>query len=319
MHKYTHIEYPAGCTREIINYIDKGQRSGAPRAEKPPKKTRKQMQDANMRQAARKLARKLNANYKPGDWHITLTYRKEARPTPEEARKILSDFIAELRKRYRQAGYILKWIAVTEYKKKHPHHHIVINEINAGKQQTTHRFVRELWSGRGNPKFVPLYDNGEYSRLAEYLIKETDETFRESKERGKQRYGCSRNLINPKPETDPRETKTLQEAGANGIRTPWRQEPKPRPGYYIDPDSLFNGLDKMGYPYQRYIMIKLNHIDNDWPSAELEKTPKSQKNERRKKTCRKHKRYTTAALKNSRKPEKRPGPGRARIIPREIT
>lgn len=257
MHRYTHVEYKAGCTVEVIHYIGKKQRPGVPRFPKPPKKTKEQMGEANMRQAARKLARKLNANFKPGDWHITLTYRKEERPAPEEAKQILADFIKELRKRYKAAGFCLKWVAVTEYKKVAIHHHIVINDINAGKKQTTHQFVRELWKGKGNPKFVPLYDNGEYSKLADYLIKETDKTYRETKEKGKQRYGCSRNLINPKPIMVPRKTKTL-----------WRKEPRPRPGYYIPPDSIFNGLDKMGYPYQRYIMVKQTPTEADWEPCE---------------------------------------------------
>lgn len=295
MHKYTHTEHKAGCTIEVINYINKGQRSAALKFERPKKKTKQQMQDANMHQAAKKLARKLNANFKPGDWHITLTYRDEERPSEVEARVILGEFITELRKLYRKAGYMLKWVAVTEWKKKHIHHHMIINEINAGKGKTTHNFVRKLWAGRGNPKFIPLYDNGEYTHLADYLIKETDKTFRESKERGKQRYRCSRNLINPRVETEPRETKNLQPSNEDGIRTPWKQEPKARPGYYLDRDSLFNSLDKMGYPYQRYIMIKLKPEETDWPSREYVKVKKYR---RRKKRSGSRKQSTVGTLKN---------------------
>ena len=40
--------------------------------------------------------------------------------------------------------------------------------------------------------------------------------------------------------------------------------PRPRPGYYIIPDTLYNGEDKLGYPYQRYVMVKLNPTDKDW-------------------------------------------------------
>ena len=42
-------------------------------------------------------------------------------------------------------------------------------------------------------------DSGEYSELASYLIKETEETFREEDSPFKQRYSCSRNLITPEP------------------------------------------------------------------------------------------------------------------------
>ena len=69
----------------------------------------------------------------------------------------------------------------------------------------TAAMVRELWAVRrgqdgirGNPKFVMLYDSGEYSQLADYLIKETERTFRDEDSAVKQRYSCSRNLTKPK-------------------------------------------------------------------------------------------------------------------------
>ena len=44
-------------------------------------------------------------------------------------------------------------------------------------------------------------------------------------------------------------------------------DPKPRKGYYILPDSLYNGTDKLGYPYQRYTMVKINPEPEDWEPA----------------------------------------------------
>lgn len=207
-----------------------------------------------MRQAARKLARKINANFKPGDWHVVLTYRKEARPEPKQAQKYLKGLINGLREIYHKNGFTLKYIVVTEYKNKAIHHHMIINNVNDGKRATTD-YIRQLWKGegRGNPKYVSLYDNGEYRQLADYLIKETEKTFRESDSPVRQRYSCSRNLVNPKPQSRIRKTKTM-----------WKMDPKPRPGYYIDRDTLYNGTDKLGYPYQRYVMIKLNPTDEDW-------------------------------------------------------
>ena len=29
-------------------------------------------------------------------------------------------------------------------------------------------------------------------------------------------------------------------------------------------ESLYNGFDKLGYPYQRYLMIKLDPEESDW-------------------------------------------------------
>ena len=174
MHRYKLIEYKAGATIEIIKCIPRKYRGGKsiPRE----KKTREEIQGANMRQAARKLARKINANFMPGDWHVTLTYRDK--PTKEAAQECIANFLDRMRDRYKRRGHPLKYVLVTEYKGKRIHHHIILNNINDGKK-TTADFVREIWKGKGNPKFVPLYDSGEYQTLAEYLIKETEKTFRE--------------------------------------------------------------------------------------------------------------------------------------------
>lgn len=253
MHRYKQIEYKAGATIEVIKCIPKGCRAGE------RKTTPEEMAESNMRQAARKLARKINANFKPGDWHVVLMYRKEGRPDPKQAQKNIKKLIEGLRDLYKKNGFILKYIHVTEYYKKSIHHHLIINNVNDGRKTTT-EYIRALWKGdgKGSKHFIPLYEDGEYKRLADYLIKETEKTFRDQDSPVRQRYSCSRNLINPKPDSRMRETKTG-----------WKKKPKPRPGYYIDQDSLYNGTDKLGYPYQRYVMIKLNPTDEDWePCAE---------------------------------------------------
>ena len=57
--------------------------------------------------------------------------------------------------------------------------------------------VRLLWTKkkdgeiRGNPKFVQLYDTGEYSQLADYLVKETEKSFRREDSSVGQRYSSS--------------------------------------------------------------------------------------------------------------------------------
>lgn len=259
MYRYELIEYKAGATREVVKHIprrfrDSGIRGGT------RKKTSEEIALANMRQAVRKLARKINANFRPGDWHVTLTYRKEARPSPEDAKKIIRQFISRMRGRYRRAGFQFRYILVTEYENRAVHHHLIINQVNDG-EKTSADWVRDCWKGNGNPKFVGLYDTGEYQGLAEYLIKETDKTFRKSPE--KQRYTCSRNLVEPNPE---RITRTVKKM--------WELDPKPRKGYYIAPDSIYNGFDRMGYPYQRYVLIKLKPERGDWPPDILEPEPK---------------------------------------------
>ena len=249
MRRYKQIEYKAGASIEVVKCIPRKYRKGEGRTP-GKKKTREEMQEANMRQAARKLARKINANFKPGDWHITLTYRTE--PTTEKAQETISKFLDRMRDRYKRRGFQFKYILVTEYESKRIHHHIIINNVNDG-MKTTSDFVRESWKGIGIPKFVPMYDNGEYRKLADYFVKETERTFRNPKSPVKQRYSCSRNLAEPQIRQRIKKTKSG-----------WKMNPQPRPGYYIDPDTLYNGTDKLGYPYQRYIMVKLNPKEEDW-------------------------------------------------------
>ena len=166
MRKYKQIEYKAGATLEIIKCIPYGLRKGHPR-EKVEKKTKEEIRAANVRQAARRLARKINANFKPGDYHITLTYREPV--SNEEAEKRIQNFLDRMRDRFKRRGFSFKYILVTEYKNKRIHHHIIINHINDGKR-TTIDHVREIWKGNGQQRFVPLYDSGEYQVLAEYFI-----------------------------------------------------------------------------------------------------------------------------------------------------
>lgn len=252
MHRYKQIEYKAGATIEVIKCIPKGCRAGE------RKTTPEEIEEANMRQAARKLTRKINANFKPGDWHVVLMYKRDNRPDPAQAQKYIKKLIDGLRDLYKKNGFILKYIHATEYQNKAIHHHLVINNVNDGKR-TTVEYIRELWKGdgKGSKHFIPLYEDGEYKRLAEYLIKETEKTFRTKDSPVKQRYSCSRNMIEPK-----RTNRIIK------TKSGWKQEPKPRPGYYIDQDTLYNGTDKLGYPYQRYVMIKLNPTDSDWEPCE---------------------------------------------------
>lgn len=250
MHRYRQIEYRTQRSIEVIKCIPPGYRRGEARGEKRQPKTREEMQRANMQQAARRLARKINANFGPGDYHLILTYRLGI--GKKEAQKCLTHFLTALRKLYRKSAEELKYIAVTEYQNKRIHHHLIINNTSL-EGRTVPGAVRALWKENGGVKFIPLYDSGEYSELASYLIKETEKTFREKDSPVKQRYSCSRNLVTPVPEIRDKE-----------VRTAWKEHPRPRPGYYLKPESLYNGRDRMGYRYQRYILIRLSPDGTEW-------------------------------------------------------
>ena len=85
MHKYRMITYRCGAVVEIVKCYALRQRKGQERDPNVKKKTREEIQEANRRQAAKNLERLINANFRPGDLHTTLTYTREMRPDKQTA------------------------------------------------------------------------------------------------------------------------------------------------------------------------------------------------------------------------------------------
>lgn len=233
----------AGATIEVTKSFTK--RVGVKNKKGKEKPTTEEMEKVNERNAERTLRLKINANFGVDDLFTTLTYRKDERPTPEQAKKNIKKLINELRKEFKKIGEELKYINVTEYKNKAIHHHLIINHIEG---QDVAKMVRRLWKF-GRPDFKFLGDTGQYKDLAAYLIKETSKTYKENDGGHKQRYSCSRNLIIPVPKTE-----IVKRA------TKWLPDPKPIKGYYIDKDTVYSGVDPFtGREYQRYTMVKLDY------------------------------------------------------------
>lgn len=241
---YFKTSIEAGATIEVCKSYTK--RVGVKVRNGKEKPTVEEMEKVNEINAERTLRLKINANFRPDDPFITLTYKKDERPTPEEARKNIETLIDKLRIQYRKLGDELKFINGTEYKNKAIHHHILINQIEG---VDVSKMVRKLWEF-GRPHFKYLDDTGQYKDLAAYFIKETSKTYKENKESGKghkQRYSCSRNLIKPTPKTE-----IIKKA------TRWLPDPKPIKGYYIDQETIYNGVDPFtGRQFQRYTMVKI--------------------------------------------------------------
>ena len=200
-------------------------------------KTPEDVKKYNAELAERELRLLLNTNFTHRDYYITLTYRREERPDPETARKQIDKLITDLRKLYKKAGMELRWVVVTEYKNKAIHHHLVINRYKIGQ-------VVDLWP-YGHPQIKLLDNTGDYSKLADYLIKETCKTFGEPDSPSKKRYRHSRNLKKPKHEVKIVKADT------------WRDDPKPYKGYQIIRDSVYADVNPItGYPYQVYRMVR---------------------------------------------------------------
>lgn len=231
----------AGATIEVIKSYTKwtGGKIKAGKGQITPEEIEK----INQANAERTLRLKINANFGVDDLFVTLTYRKGERPKPEEAKKNIKKLIDNLRTEYRKLGAELKYVNATEYKNKAIHHHVLINHIEG---QNTSKIVRCLW-GFGRPNFKHLDDSGQYKDLAAYLIKETSKTYKEHDGGHRQRYSCSRNLIMPQPKTE-----IIKKAKK------WMPDPRPIKGYYIDQDTVYNGINPFtGREFQRYTMVRI--------------------------------------------------------------
>ena len=231
----------AGKTIEVsksfsARYKKKGMLRG-----KIEKVTSEQMLKINERNAETNLRRLINTNYKTGDLHITLTYKKDNRIKPEEAKKELDKYLRPLRKIYKKNGEELRYIIVTEYKNKAIHHHLIVNAVDG---VSVKEFDR-LWK-MGRTRFTYLDDTGQYAALAHYLIKETRKTFREEGAPSHRRWNPSRNLKKPIIEKEIIEAKK------------WKKDPKPLKGYLLEVDTVKEGIhDVTGWPYQFYSMVKV--------------------------------------------------------------
>lgn len=156
--------------------------------------TRECQQRINQRDAERKLARLLRANFGEGDLEVDLTYASPE--TAEEAVKDMKKYLGTLRKLYRGAGTELKYVYTVEQGKKsgRVHFHLVLNAGPLGRDG-----LEGLWShGYANARRLRMDETG-VSGLADYIAKKGKS--RKPAELGKRRWSCSKNLSRPKPET----------------------------------------------------------------------------------------------------------------------
>ncbi len=230
----------AGDTIEVKKYFSSryGKKDKGSREEKL-NPTPEKMEEINERNAVEKLTWILNANFGCGDLHCRLTYADEYYPTPEEAKENIRKFLRVLRRVYKIHGVKspeLKYVNATEYENKRIHHHIVIPEINP-------KIVQDLWT-YGRTFFSVLDNSGDYRKLAEYLVKETRKSYKGKLVSGK-RWNASKNM------TKPVISKEVVEADS------WTRAPKAVKGYYIPKTSIEMDVDAYGFPYQKYVMIKI--------------------------------------------------------------
>lgn len=192
----------------------------------------------NQRNAERKLTALLNNNFTDGDYHLTLTY-KGTPPTQEEAKKDVTNYLRNVRNKMKREGQMFKYIQVTEWKHQRIHHHIICTKADL--DNLTH-----YWK-HGGVNVKPLDSDGNYSKLAEYLIKETEKTFRLPESASKRRWTGSRNLEMPEVKRELISSRELE------------RELKAVSGYQIDMDTVRRYEHKiLGIDCLEYIMIALD-------------------------------------------------------------
>lgn len=221
----------------------------------------------NEKNAVNRLRWLLNANFRGGDLHAVLTYRRDDRPdveaasraaradadsqpnTPQEensaacsaeniARARLQKALRILRKTARASGTVLKYVHATEYKRRAIHHHLIVSGVTLDQLQ-------DAWPW-GRIHATPLDASGEYGTLAAYIVKETRTTFRDGAAPFAKRWCASRNLVQPEIKTEVVHAES------------WRKLPRAPRGYILVPDSVEVGVHEVtGQPWQRYWMRKI--------------------------------------------------------------
>lgn len=199
----------------------------------PEKKTKD-----HMRRAETNLRRLMNANFKDGDYLVTLDYFRDIPKDSKEMQKEMQNFITRLKRKFKKEDKSLKYIYVKEVGPKGSRHiHMLVNQCPV-------EWIRESWKV-GGIHINPLYSQGQYAQIASYFIKyskKTEET--EGKLVGKRWYG-SRTLIKP------RITKRIIKANR------YSEKIKHKKGFFLDKSSVESGVNIFGYSFFAYTLIKI--------------------------------------------------------------
>lgn len=243
---YTRDTWDCGDTLEVEEKHTGRYGAAGQKREQRKETTPEDIMRQNQWKRVRDLRRLIKWNFTTGDSWITLTYRKDERPSWGEMIKHMQKFIRQLQTRYRKYGWTLKYIWRPQIGKKGAIHiHILISAMSNAETRTE-KIVRDLWT-HGNPNMKVVYDlkNGD---LAEYIATPLQEWEPEEAKS----FHPSRNLIRKEPARETVRRRSLIDKQGR-IR-----EIKPKKGYYVDPNSIEQGINPVtGYAYRRYTLVKI--------------------------------------------------------------
>ncbi len=214
--------------------------------------TSKSQEEINNKNAIDSLRLSILENFDTEDWFYTLSYKEEISPT--DAKRLLSNFRQTLVRFYKKLNAAVKYIFVTECtpKKHRIHHHIMI-KVDGAKQDW--QVIKNIWT-HGFVKPRPYAGEPEDAeKIANYMIKKNVNAFFTEPAIFKKRWYPSANLKHPQ----------IQKEIIHRVR--WLREPRIPKGYYLDKNSLANGITCYGngefeYEYQFYRLIRLKNSTN---------------------------------------------------------
>lgn len=192
----------------------------------------------NIRIAEKKLRLLIDMNFIEDDYYLTLTFRDD--PDETEAKNRMTKFIRRLRARFKKENESCKYIYIMERQGK-IHFHMLLNQ---GIRLNT-KILKQLWE-YGYTKIE--YYRGEAEDaigLAKYFMKERKSDIDHRDAQIRKKWVSSNNLEKPKVK------KKILKA------TEWRKDIKVPNGYYLDKDSVYEGVNNYGFPFRTYRLIRL--------------------------------------------------------------
>ena len=214
--------------------------------------TMEQVAKQNQRNRENRMRRLIKENYEEGDLWVGLQYPKGTRKTLGEVEKDLRRFLAKMRRRYKKLGVPFKFVIRYDIGKRGGLHvHILFNREKEGPHPDL--LAKSCWP-HGPLNYTTIYEYGGYEKLANYITKmaEDDEIqgqmslFSEKEQKKLLKYSTSRNLVRPKPEVKTYKNRTMKKIIDQG--------PEATEGYYIDKDSIVQGVNPYtGMSYLYYI------------------------------------------------------------------
>ena len=237
---YIRERYDLFNSIEIREHMDCRHQEEGTRCEKR-KRTPEEMKRANQRRKEEKARRLIWANFEPGDYVRTLTFKKDRRPADmKEAQSIKAKFLRQLAREYGKRFYKLLWIANIECPPRGAWHiHLICNRIEGGGD-----IIKDLWRQYGGVYDQELADI-QGKDIGAYITKSPDSADDGEHKVIESKYSHSRNLTVPEP-------KRTEISG-------WRMSDAPRmpKGFYLDKDSMYEGVNMAGYQYRTYIIRRL--------------------------------------------------------------